>query len=110
MGVAIAFTSIQIVLECCKSTGVAVAFTSSQIVLECCKSAGVVVAFTSSQIVLECCKSAGVAVAFTRLVDSMSSWLGCGKDSSTHQFRCISEEMEIHRLDFRNLLRQVRFG
>ena len=34
------------VLECCKPAGVAVAFTSSQIVLECCKSAGVAVAFT----------------------------------------------------------------
>ena len=68
--------------------------------LECCKSTGVVIAFTSSQIVIECCKSAGVAVAFTRLVDSMSVLLGHGRNKSTHQFGCNSEDMEIYGLDF----------
>ena len=42
----------------------------------------------------------GVVAAFTRLVDSVSALLGRGKNSSTHQFRCSSEEMEIHGLDF----------
>ena len=59
--------------------GVAVTFTSSQVVVECCKSTGVAVAFTSSQIVLESRKSAGVAVAFIRLVGRMSALLDAGE-------------------------------
>lgn len=68
---------------------------------ECCKSAGVSVAFTSSQRVIECCKSVSVAVAFTRLVDGVSALLGRRKNSSTHQFGCSSDDMEIDGLDFR---------
>ena len=49
---------------------------------------------------LECCKSAGVAVAFTRLIDGMSVLLECGRNNSTHQFGCNSEDKEIHGLDF----------
>ena len=37
-----------------------------------------------------------VAATFTRLVDSMSTLLGRGRDNSNHQFGCSSEDMEIH--------------
>ena len=50
---------------------------------------------------IECRETAGVTVAFTRLVDGMNVLLERGKNSSTHQFGCNSEDMKIHLLDFR---------
>ena len=61
---------------------------------------GVTVASTSGQILIECHETVGVAVAFSRLVDGMSVMLERERNSSTHQFECNSEDMEIHRLDF----------
>ena len=50
---------------------------------------------------IECCKSAGVAIAFTRLVDSSSALLGCGRNRSTHQFECNSDDVASPRIGLR---------
>ena len=42
-----------------------------------------------------------VTVASTRLIDSMEVMIDHEKNSSTHQFGCGSEGMEIHGLGYR---------